>query len=108
MEKRILGENVTLECRRLSYDELQVNKRCKQIIEVLKELKEATAMELAYELFKRGYVNVFERNTTAPRLTEMSIKGIVEPIGKKKCSYQGKMVSVYAFTKEFEDKYLKN
>ena len=93
---RLPGENPTLECRRMSYEGVNKTKRKQQIIEILEELKEATATEIAYELFKRGYTNMFTRNTAAPRLTELSIEGIVEPIGKKKCSYQGKMVSVYA------------
>lgn len=58
-------------------------------------LEIGTAKEIAVEMKKRGDIPTDERNFTAPRLTELSIKGIVEPIGKKKCSYTGKTVSVY-------------
>jgi hypothetical protein len=44
---------------------------------------------------KRGYTPTAERNFTSPRLTEMSRVGIVEPVGKTKCRYSGKMVSVF-------------
>ena len=92
---RLPGENTTLECRRMSYEEIKPTKRKGQILEILQELKQATATEIAHELYKRGYAKTFDRNAAAPRLTELSIEGIVEPIGKKKCEYQGKMVSVY-------------
>ena len=90
----------------MAFESLHLNQRQEQIIEILQELEEATATEIAYELLSRGYVTMFDRNAAAPRLTEMSQEGIVEPIGQKKCSYQGKMVSVYAFTNEFKNKYL--
>ena len=54
-----------------------------------------TAKEIAVEMYKKGYIPSDERNFTAPRLTELSIKGIVEPVEKKKCEYTGKTVSVY-------------
>ena len=57
--------------------------------------KEMTAKEIAVEMYKKGYIPSDERNFTAPRLTELSIKGIVEPVEKKKCQYTGKTVSVY-------------
>ena len=100
MENRLPGENTTLECRRMSYEEIKPTKRKGQILEILQELKQATATEIAHELYKRGYAKTFDRNAAAPRLTELSIEGIVEPIGKKKCEYQGKMVSVYKIREE--------
>ena len=44
----------------------------------------------------KGYIPTSERNFTAPRLTELSKMGVVEPIGKKMCQYTGKTVAVYA------------
>ena len=70
-------------------------KRYQQIIEVLSEGKQMTAKEIAVEMHNRGYIPTTERNFTAPRLTELSYKGIVEPIGKTKCQYTGKKVAVY-------------
>lgn len=36
-----------------------------------------------------------ERNFSAPRLTELAQKGVVDVIGKKRCEYTGKTVGVY-------------
>ena len=36
-----------------------------------------------------------ERNYSAPRLSEMCEKGITEPVGKTKCWYTGRTVTVY-------------
>lgn len=91
---KIPGEVVTLTTRGIANEEVDKQQRYDQIIEVLKD-KEMTAKEIAVELFKKGYIPSSERNFTAPRLTELSQKGIVEPFEKKKCSYTGKTVAVY-------------
>lgn len=85
---------ITYETRTESYEKVDKTLRYSQILECL-DGKEMTAKEIAVEMFKRGYIPSDERNFTAPRLTELSIKGIVEPIGKQKCEYTGKSVSVY-------------
>lgn len=90
---------ITLENRRESYDSLDKQKRYIQILEVLGKNK-MTAKEIAVEMFKRGMIPNSERNFTAPRLTELSYEGIVEPIGKKKCEYTGKTVSVFQLRSE--------
>jgi hypothetical protein len=46
-------------------------------------------------MMNKGYIPTSERNFTAPRVTEMSKTGLVEPIGKKKCKYTGRTVAVY-------------
>ena len=58
--------------------------------------KELTAKECAVMMMQKGYVPTCERNISAPRLTELGQKGIVEPVGKKVCSYTGKKVTVWA------------
>lgn len=85
---------ITYETRSESYEKVDKNLRYSQILECLSD-KEMTAKEIAVEMYKKGYIPSDERNFTAPRLTELSIKGIVEPINKKKCTYTGKTVSVY-------------
>ena len=98
-EFTIPGEAVTLGTRHDSHESVNKEKRYNQIIEILKENgKPLTAKEIAVFLYAKGYTPTTERNFSAPRLTEMSQKGIVEPVGKKKCSYTGKMVAVYFFT----------
>ena len=98
MIKRDYGEIPTYDTRAESNEEVNRNKRYMQIKEVLKG-KELTAKEVAVEMYKLGYIPTNERNFAAPRLTELSIKGDVEPIGKKKCQYSGKMVAVYKLLK---------
>ena len=74
-------------------------KRYKQIIECLEQFggkTGLTAKECAVAMHMKGYIPTTERNFTAPRLTELSKTGVVEPIGKKVCSYTGKTVAVYA------------
>lgn len=93
-EPRRTGEIVTFETRGEAHEDVDKNIRYNQIIDVLKG-KEMTAKEIAVEMFKRGYIPTSERNFTSPRLTELSYKGIVEPIGKTKCQYTGKTVAVY-------------
>ena len=97
---RYSGENITLATRTESHELVDKNKRYNQIIETLKSGREMTAKEIAIELYKKGILPTSERNFTAPRLTELSKMGIVEPIGKKKCIYTRKMVAVYKLRKE--------
>ena len=98
-EFTIPGEPVTLGTRHDSHETVDKEKRYKQILEILAEHSvPLTAKEIAVFMFSKGYTPTTERNFSAPRLTELSNKGLVEPIGKKKCSYTGKMVSVYVLT----------
>ncbi len=100
MEYRRYGTIPTYETRSESNETVDKKKRYKQIIEVLTGGKEMTAKEIAVEMCQRGYIPTSERNFTAPRLTELSKKGIVEPIGKQKCTFTGKMVAVYKLIEE--------
>ena len=100
MIERLPGEIVTYETRGESYENVDKKKRYKQIIEVLTGGKEMTAKEIAVEMCNRGYIPTSERNFTAPRLTELSHRGIVEPVGKQKCEYTGKTVAVYKLLEE--------
>ena len=65
----------------------------------LKEFYNKTAKEIAVELYKQKLTNTDERNTTAPRLTELEKMGFVEATAKKTCKYTGKTVTVYKLTK---------
>ena len=94
MEERRYGEYTTLETRNEAHEQVDKSKRYKEILECLGKEK-LTAKEIAVKMFHKGYIPTTERNFTAPRLTELSQKGIVEPVGKKKCQYTGKTVAVY-------------
>ena len=95
MEIKKPGEIVTYTTRSEANEEVDRVTRYKQIIEILRDGKEMTAKEISVEMCNRGYVPTSERNFTAPRLTELSHEGKVEPIGKQKCKYSNKMVAVY-------------
>ena len=95
IERRNPGEYTTYEARSESHEKVDKKKRYREILEVL-EGKEMTAKEIAVEMCKRGYIPTSERNFSSPRLCEMGKKGIVEPVGKKTCSYTGKKVTVWA------------
>ena len=94
MIERLPGENTTLETKVQTEQEVDKQKRYSQILEVLGD-KEMTAKEIAQEMYMREWIPTNERNFTSPRLTELSLEGIVEPVGKKKCMWTNKMVSVY-------------
>lgn len=98
MIKREYGEIPTYETRSEANEKVDKRKRYRQIKKVLKG-KELTAKEVAVEMMKKGYIPTSERNYAAPRLTELSIKGYAEIIGKKKCQYSGKMFAVYKLLK---------
>ena len=95
-ENRIPGEYTPYETRAEANETVDRQRRYRQIIECLTEKPEQTAKEIAVMMCVKGWIPNSERNFTAPRLTEMSQKGIVEPIGRTKCEYTGKSVSVYA------------
>ena len=72
-------------------------------MKVLKENpKGLTAKEIACVMYCNRDIPTNERNFTAPRLTELSKQGIVEPIGKQRCTYTGKTVAVYKLLEEEE------
>ena len=105
MKERRIGEIPTLETRSEAYETVDKKKRYAQITEVLTGGKEMTAKEIAVEMCNRGFIPTSERNFTAPRLTELSKEGKVEPIGKQRCTYTGKTVAVYKLREEQTDIY---
>jgi hypothetical protein len=95
MEERRYGEDISFETRRESNDKVDKKKRYNQIKEILKEWGELTAKQIAVIMQKKGYIPTSERNFTSPRLTELCISGEVEIVGKEKCEFTGKTVSVF-------------
>ena len=95
MEERRNGQDVTLETRHDAHEAVDKQLRYKQIKKILAEKKALSAKEVAVEMRRRQYTGSNERNNAAPRLTELCKSGDVEVIGKKRCQYTGKMVSVY-------------
>ena len=95
MIERNPGEITTYETRALANESVDRRMRYEQVLECLR-IKPMTAKEVAVEMMEKGYIPTSERNFTAPRLTELSQRGLVEPIGKTTCQYTGKTVAVYA------------
>ena len=89
IEAQILREN-----RNFANIQVDKQKRYNQILEILND-REMTAKEIANEMYRKEYTPTDERNFTSPRLTEMLRNGIVEVVGKKRCKWTGKSVSVY-------------
>lgn len=95
--------SITRETRQMSFKDIQEKQkvRYEQILDRLDKPK--TAKEIAVELYELGITNTADRNTTAPRLTELEKRGIVKVIGKKKCDWTGKQVAVYKKINFLED-----
>ena len=92
----------TFETRRESYETVDKQKRYRQIIEIMQDMdKPMTAKEIAVEMKKRGYSSTDERNVSAPRITELLEKGILDCSKTKvRCEYSGKMVSQFVLRRE--------
>lgn len=96
MNERRPGERVTYDTRAAANETVDRQKRYAQIIECLQEQPQQTAKEIACMMVSKRYIPYADRNFTAPRLTEMYHAGRVDVVGKKRCKWTGKMVSVYA------------
>lgn len=98
--KRNYGEHITLANRSESEQKVDKAKRRMQVLDILKENnKPMTAKEVAVEMFRKYLTFDTDRNNAAPRLTELAQMGLVDTIGKIKCKYTGKMVTVYELRK---------
>ena len=97
IKERLPGMIPTFETRAEANESVDRKKRYSQIVGILGEGGDIrlTAKQLAVIMCRRGLIPNEERNFTAPRLTELSQKGIVEPCGKTRCIYTGKTVTLY-------------
>ena len=94
MELRNYGEHTTLETRHESNEKVNRKLRYLQILDILGD-KQMTAKEIAVEMQERGFTTNDDRNNAAPRLTELCKMGKVDVIGKKRCLYTDRKVTVY-------------
>ena len=95
MIPRRYGEDPRKEASAEANETVDRQKRYKQILDCLNERGPSTAKEIAVWICLTGQATTSDRNLSAPRLTELCEKGKVEPIGKTKCRYTGKTVTVY-------------
>ena len=105
IEVRRPGEVTTFDTRSESNETVDREKRYRQIIGIMKEYEffTLTAKDIAVIMHEKGFTPTAERNFAAPRLTELSKAGIVEPCGKTICRYTGKKVAVYRLLKREEN-----
>lgn len=96
MEERFWGTNPSMETRHDSNERIDKKVRQNQVLSVLTH--PMTAKECAVEMYVHGFTRNDDRNNAAPRLTEMTEDGRVEIIGKTRCRYSGKTVTVYRRT----------
>lgn len=100
MIARRYGEDPRVESRAEANETVDRQKRYKQILECLGERGPSTAKEIAVWICLTGQATTSDRNLSAPRLTELCEQGKVEPIGKTKCRYTGKTVTVYGLRED--------
>ena len=99
--QRRYGEFTTLDTRGESNESVDKAKRYIQITEILHEhIEPMSAKEIAVEMYRKGYTPTSERNFASPRITELLQNGKLEVVGKKKCEYSGKSVSVFTIRNE--------
>lgn len=100
MEARRYGEDPRIETRAEANETVDRQKRYRQIVECLEDRGPSTAKEIAVWMCLTGQATTSDRNLAAPRLTEMCRSGMVEPLGKTKCKWTGKTVTVYGLIEE--------
>lgn len=95
--KRLPGEAITLQCRKEAYEQVDKETIRNQIINVMEDKKEPMSVkEVSVEMFKRHLIPNDERQSCAPRMTELLKMGIIEPLGsKRRCPYSKIMVTVF-------------
>lgn len=96
------SSRITKQTRRESNQEVRRDKKNRMILEQL-SYGPATARELAVMLHKHGLTLTADRNETAPRLTEMMQRGVVEVCGKKKDSLTGRKAAMYQIAEDEDD-----
>jgi len=74
--------SVTEETRRESYEKLDNETLYKHIIEILQNGAVMSAKEIAVVMYTRNYIPYPVRQAVAPRLTELTDRGIIETAGK--------------------------
>lgn len=101
MERKRVENSTTTDNQIKAYKELDKDTRKREIIQILLNAKEnMTVREIAYQLFIDNKVKFFERNTVAPRITELCSEGILESKGTDIDDWTGKSVTVFGFTEE--------
>lgn len=101
ISERRIGERITFTTRAIANSIVDKKGMYEKILEIMKKFdKPMSAKDIAVELFKRGLTPDDSRQQVAPRLTELSRQGKIEPVGdKQRDNYSGIRVSVYQIRK---------
>ncbi len=105
IQERLPGERITFTTRAIADSVVDRKGLYQKIIEVFENNdKYLSAKDIAVELFKKKLLPSDSRQEVAPRLTEMSQKGWIEPYGsKQRDNYSGVLVTVYKLRKTPEE-----
>lgn len=90
--------SITTETRKQSYEAIKptLNLRQSNILSALKFFPEGkTAGELAMFLWDKDIVDMPDRNSVHPRLTELAKLDLVSVGSKRKCTVSGRTCAVY-------------
>ena len=89
--------SITEETRRESHNRIIPRKhdRRMMVLSILRENGPLTAEEIADELYRQGEIPFSSRTFTAPRLTELKDRGIVETIGKRESRVSGHQIAIW-------------
>ena len=99
--------SITTDTRWKSFEKIQDSDLPEMIIEVLKQARAKgisgmTAREIAVVLKNQGLVRVAERQTTAPRITELIDAGKVKAVGKVRDESTNRNVATFMLTDEHD------
>jgi len=91
-----MGFEIPRETRREAHEQVKPTKQVRygQILDVMGD-GAFTVDEVIDLMMERRYLTYPDRNSVAPRLTELSQSGTVRIVGKRKSGKTGKTVSVY-------------
>lgn len=96
------GVIATHEARAISNQMVDRTNIPEHIIEIFNQVSNTpmTVKEISIKMYEKGYVASPERQSVAPRVTEMLQEGILTVAGKKTCSYSNRPVTAYKLFKE--------
>lgn len=93
-EERRPGTIVTYDTRALANESVNRSPREQLVLKCLAE-RPMTVKQIVMRLYEDNLIPVPERNTVAPRVTELCDAGIIEEAGQTTCEYTKRTVTVF-------------
>lgn len=93
---------ITHETRRESHTKVKktVGKKHLEVMGILEDMGQATASEIAMQLYLKGLAPYYARNFSHPRLNELVHANRVEVVGKKYDVQTDRNVALYQIIRE--------